>query len=130
RSAEQRKAFALVHMANIQTANDILRDGLCIENKCISVRKDKREPIRCAKFQHFNHIAHNCSAPADICGTCGNQHRTSACNSFCTTCCVNCCSQQHMSWNRSCPEFTKRCKEIDAKYPENHMPYFPTEHAW
>ncbi|KAG2747348.1 hypothetical protein P692DRAFT_201867111 [Suillus brevipes Sb2] len=66
----------------------------------------------------------------DTCGTCGNQHCTSACNSYRTTRCVNCRSQQHTSWSRSCPEFIKHCKELDDKFPENRMPYFPTEHAW
>lgn len=130
RSAEQRKAFALVQVANIQTANDILRDELCIANERVGVHKDRKEPLRCAKCQRFNHIARNCQATEDTCGTCGGSHRTAACNSFHTTRCVNCHSLKHTSWSRSCPEFTKRCREIDEKHPENRMPYFPTDHAW
>lgn len=130
RSAEQRKAFALLHVTDVQAANDIIREGLCLESERFSARKDRREPMRCAKCQKFNHIAKNCTSPQDTCGTCGNQHRTSACNSYRTTRCVNCRSQQHTSWSRSCPEFIKHCKELDDKFPENRMPYFPTEHAW
>lgn len=130
RSPQQTKAFALLHVSDIHTANDILRDGLCIANERVNVRKDKKEPLRCAKCQKFNHIAKNCTSAVDICGTCGNDHRTSSCNSYRTTRCVNCRSQQHTSWSRSCPEFAKRCQDMDDKYPENRMPYFPTENAW
>lgn len=130
RSSAQRKVFALLQITDVQTANDIIREGLCVDNERISVRKDKREPLRCAKCQKFNHIAKNCTSPQNTCGTCGNQHRTSDCNSYRTTRCTNCRSQQHASWSRSCPEFMKRCKELDDKYPENRMPYFPTQHAW
>ncbi|KAG2739061.1 hypothetical protein P692DRAFT_201680119, partial [Suillus brevipes Sb2] len=126
----QTKAFALVHVSDIHVANDILRDGLCVANERISVRKDKKEPMRCAKCQKYNHIAKNCSSEVDICGTCGDNHRTSSCISYRTTKCINCRSQQHTSWSRSCPEFNRRCQEIDEKYPENRMPYFPTENVW
>ena len=35
-----------------------------------------------------------------------------------------------MSWDRNCPEFTKRCGRLDERNPENEMPYFPTEQDW
>ncbi|KAG1774945.1 hypothetical protein EV702DRAFT_925956, partial [Suillus placidus] len=130
RSAEQRRAFTLLQVTDVQTANNIIHEGLCMENECVSVRKDKREPLHCAKCQKFNHIPKNCLSLQDICGTCGSQHCTSACNSYHTMCCINCRSQQHTSWSRSCPEFIKHCKELDNKYPENRMPYFLMKHAW
>jgi hypothetical protein len=129
-SVEQRKAFTLMHITDIHIANNILQDGICIDNECISICKDKKEPLRCAKCQRFNHIVKNCSAMQHVCGTCGDNHRTSACHSYRTTHCVNCRSQQHTSWNCNCPEFIKCCKDIDNKYPENCMLYFPTEHIW
>jgi hypothetical protein len=129
-SAEQRKAFALMQITDIHLANNILRDGICIANDRISIHKDKKEPLRCVKCQKYNHIAKNCKTSLDICGTCGNNHRTSMCSAYHTTRCVNCRSQQHTSWSRACPEFARRCKDIDDKYPENRMPYFPTEHIW
>lgn len=130
RSPTQRKAFALLHIADPHTANLILKEGICIGNERISVRKDKREPIRCAKCQKYGHIARNCTATTDTCGTCGNQHRTSECTTSNTTRCVNCRSDQHASWSRSCPDFARRCELINEKFPENSMPYFPTELSW
>ncbi|KAG2746339.1 hypothetical protein P692DRAFT_201688899, partial [Suillus brevipes Sb2] len=130
RSSEQRKAFALLQVADAYTANGLLRDGLCIEQERIAVRKDKKEPIRCAKCQNYGHIARNCSAPADICGTCAGQHPTSQCNAYRTTRCANCRIDNHTSWSRKCPEFIRRCDLLNDKFPENRMPYFPTEAAW
>lgn len=130
RSPQQRKAFALLQVAEACTANSLLRDGLCIDNERITIRKDKKEPIRCAKCQRYGHIARSCSDTIDTCGTCGGQHRTMQCNAFKTTRCVNCRNNDHTSWSRKCPEFKRRCELLDEKFPENRMPYFPTETAW
>lgn len=130
RTQQQRKAFALLQVIEAPIANDILRDGLCINNERIEVRKDKREPLRCAKCQRYGHIARNCSASSDICGTCSAKHRTSQCSAFRTTRCINCNSNDHTSWSRKCREFIRRCELMDEKYPENRMPFFPTETAW
>ncbi|KAG1790857.1 uncharacterized protein HD556DRAFT_1211102, partial [Suillus plorans] len=126
RTHQQRKVFALLQVADATTANDILRDGLCIDNERITVRKDKKEPICCAKCQCFGHIARSCMATFDTCGTCGDQHCTTQCNTFRTTRCINCRSSEHTSWSRKCPE----CEILDDKFPENKMPYFPTDAAW
>ncbi|KAG5347382.1 hypothetical protein C0989_012013, partial [Termitomyces sp. Mn162] len=32
-----------------------------------------------------------------------------------------------MSTDRSCPEFLRRCAELDSRFPENRMPYFPMD---
>ncbi|KAG2049923.1 hypothetical protein BDR06DRAFT_974877 [Suillus hirtellus] len=82
RSAGQRKAFALLLVSDIHVANNIIREGLCVESERINVRKDKKEPLRCAKCQKFNHIAKNCSSLQDVCSTCGEQHCTANCNAY------------------------------------------------
>ncbi|KAG1864107.1 hypothetical protein C8R48DRAFT_602077, partial [Suillus tomentosus] len=92
--------------------------------------KDKREPVRCVKCQLWGHIAKDCNASMDVCGTCGKNHRTNECNAYKTFYCVSCNSQNHASWDRNCPEFRNRCAGIDAKLPENSMPYFPTNEDW
>jgi hypothetical protein len=74
RTQEQHKAFVILHITGATIANNILRDGLCINNEHIRVHKDKKELIRCVKCQQFSHIACVCSAPLDICSTCGRKH--------------------------------------------------------
>lgn len=130
RSQAQRKAFALLQVSTASCANDILRDGICIDSERFAVRKDKKEPTRCAKCQRYGHIARNCNALVDTCGTCSGEHRTTQCTAYRTTRCVNCKSSSHTSWGRNCPEFIRRSDLLNEKYPENRMPYFPTELAW
>ncbi|KAG2032057.1 hypothetical protein BDR03DRAFT_874703, partial [Suillus americanus] len=105
RSNEQRKAFAMIHFRDAHMANSILREGICIANEHITVHKDKKEPIRCAKCQKFGHIAHNCKATVDTCTTCGGSHCTSTCNTYRTEHCINCKTQNHTSWSQSCLAF-------------------------
>ncbi|KAG2055869.1 hypothetical protein BDR06DRAFT_881299, partial [Suillus hirtellus] len=72
----QRKAFALLQVADAHTANTLLCDGLCIKNEHIAIQKDKKETICCAKCQRYGHIVQSCSDATDTCGTCGDQHCT------------------------------------------------------
>ncbi|KAG2047227.1 hypothetical protein BDR06DRAFT_897842, partial [Suillus hirtellus] len=107
RFVEQWKAFALLHVADAFTANNILQDGICINNEHVNVQKDKKEPIRYAKCQHFGHIACNCTSSVDTCGTCAGAHITSQCNAYRTTKCANCRADDHTSWSHKCPEFLR-----------------------
>jgi hypothetical protein len=128
----QLTAFAMLQISDPSTANQLLKDGLYINREKLRVRKDRREPIRCAKCQHFGHMAKNCQATQDSCGTCGKEHRTSECtgNSNQDHWCTNCRSNNHASWSRECPTFGKQCQLLDDRYPENTMPYFPTSEPW
>lgn len=83
--------------------------------------------MKCRKWGHF---AHACTAETDTCGTCGGEHRTSDCNNREKIFCVSCKSNGHASWDRECPEFRHRCAQYDENYPENSLPYFPTEEDW
>lgn len=109
RSDTQRKAFALLQVNDVKVANEILKEGICIESERIEVKKDRKEPVRCVKCQKFGHIACSCLSLNDTCGTCRDQHGTTACNAFRTTRCISCNSNQHASWSRACPEFKRRC---------------------
>ncbi|KAG2055699.1 hypothetical protein BDR06DRAFT_881637, partial [Suillus hirtellus] len=55
-SPQQHKAFALLQVVDACTDSSLLRNGLCIDNKCITIRKDRKEPIRCMKCQRYRHM--------------------------------------------------------------------------
>ncbi|OJA15712.1 hypothetical protein AZE42_12979, partial [Rhizopogon vesiculosus] len=130
RSHDQRKAFTLLQVTDIIIANNIIKDGICIDTQKVYARKNKKEPIRCAKCQKFGHMARNCSSLEDTCGACGGKHRTSLCPSPQSTHCANCKTNQHASWSRSCPAFKESCDIFEEKNPENQMIYFPTPAIW
>ncbi|KAI5990957.1 hypothetical protein EDD15DRAFT_2369333 [Pisolithus albus] len=63
-------AHALLHIGNALAANGLLRDGLYVHHVKLFPKKDKREPVRCAKCQHWGHIACDCPAALDTCSAC------------------------------------------------------------
>ncbi|KAG2118594.1 hypothetical protein DEU56DRAFT_691331, partial [Suillus clintonianus] len=70
RDPNQRVAHAVFHYVNPKIANINLRDGIYIGKEKLHPRKDKREPVRCVRCQHWGHVAKECNATKDACGTC------------------------------------------------------------
>ncbi|KIK35876.1 hypothetical protein CY34DRAFT_95359, partial [Suillus luteus UH-Slu-Lm8-n1] len=68
-SVEQRKAFALIQVTDIQTMNDILCGSLRITNEHVGVHKDKKELLCYVKWQRINHITRSYHATVDTCGS-------------------------------------------------------------
>ncbi|KAG2110129.1 hypothetical protein DEU56DRAFT_706554, partial [Suillus clintonianus] len=111
-------------------ANIAIRDGITSNQLKLWPKKNRREPIRCAKCQYYGHIARECISHGDTCANCGNNHRTSDCPSRNKSYCTSCETDDHASWNRDCPSFKKKCDDTDKRYPENSMPFFPTDEEW
>ena len=130
RSPFQMYAHAMISLTSPTVANQLLKNGLYVSNKLLRPIKDKKEPLRCLKCQKWGHLARVCKAEVDTCGICADNHRTSACPSEKPQICVNCNTTDHPSSSRKCPEFLRRCTELNDKTPENSMPYFPTEEDW
>lgn len=126
----QRAAHTVFTFNDITTANEHIRDGLKICGLHIRPSRLKHEPMQCMKCRRWGHFAHACIASADTCGTCGEEHRTNTCNSKEKTFCVSCQTNTHASWDRECPEFRRRCNQFDENYPENNLPYFPSDEKW
>ena len=127
RSPTQRVAHAFISLSSPQVANQIIREGLCVNHEKLRAHKDRKEPLRCMKCQRWGHFAKDCKHQVDVCGSCAGPHRESKCNSYATFFCVNCQTDHHGSASKECPEFIRRCEELDAKHPDNALPYFPTD---
>ena len=126
----QRAAHAILTIRNIDIANTCIRDGLTICGLRIRPSRLKHEPMQCMKCRRWGHFANACLATTDLCGTCGDEHRTNACTNRDKKHCVSCKSDEHASWDRECPVFRRRCDQFDENFPENNLPYFPTEEEW
>ncbi|EIW85811.1 hypothetical protein CONPUDRAFT_37341, partial [Coniophora puteana RWD-64-598 SS2] len=130
RRAGQTTAHAMVKCRSPEAANALLRDGVVIDCVKYYPTKDRRDPMRCAKCQQWGHLAAKCQSPTDVCGTCGDAHRTKSCPQKEKRHCVSCKSGDHASWDRSCPEFIRHKEALHARFPEDDLPYFPTGEQW
>jgi len=123
-------AYAVLMVTSVDTANKLIRDGIGICNSYLRPTKQKQEPIQCMKCRRWGHFADKCPEGEDTCGTCGDKHCTSACKASNKLYCVSCVVTSHASWDRACPEFLKRCENINECNPVNSMPFFPAEQDW
>ena len=129
RTNTQQVAHILATMRDPQTANTILRDGFTIDKLKLQARKNRREPLRCAKCQHYGHFARDCISNRDTCAKCAGEHRTTDCDGRGSPHCTP-CGGEHASWDRDCPSYEAEVAKFNNRNLENNMPYFPTDEAW
>ena len=130
RAPGQSCTHAIFTLSSATDANRILKDGLYICNTHTFPKKRKYEPKQCMKCRKWGHFAAECRAQGDTCGTCGGQHKTSACSVTGKWYCISCRADTHASWDRNCPEFLRKCDEYSTFHPENNLMYFPTDKEW
>ena len=126
----QKAAHAIFAFKDATNANKCIRDGIQVCSLRVRPNRLKHEPMQCMKCRRWGHFAHSCTAEMDTCGTCGGEHKTKDCTTRDRMFCVSCKNHTHSSWNRDCPEFRRRCVQFDENFPENDLPYFPTEEEW
>ncbi|KAH9955353.1 hypothetical protein BC827DRAFT_1321218 [Russula dissimulans] len=130
RSPGQTHAYAILRTTSAQAANLLIRDRLIIHGVKVKPIKQKQEPTQCMKCRWWGHFARDCTSEVDICGTCGENHRTRSCTNKGKTYCIACKDSMHASWDRDCPEAVRKRAACDERNPENEMPFFPTEQDW
>jgi hypothetical protein len=108
----QTYAFTVLMVMSIDTANRLIRDGLGICGSHSRLTKQKQEPIQCMKCRRWGHFADKCPESEDTYGIYGDKYCTSACNSSNKLFCILCLDSLHTSWDRSCSEFIRWCKNI------------------
>ncbi|KAI0703714.1 hypothetical protein BC835DRAFT_1262389, partial [Cytidiella melzeri] len=86
---------------------------------------------RCLKCQKVGvaHIAANCQAIHDTCGTCGvSTHATRECTVTdpARYQCSNCRLPGHAAWSRTCPYYLRKKRELMDRCSESRYTYFPT----
>ncbi|KAI6118266.1 hypothetical protein F5141DRAFT_1264222 [Pisolithus sp. B1] len=123
-------AHAILLTRNTALANHLLRNRMYAHHTKLFPKKDKKEPIRCAKCQLWGHIARDCITVQDVCSSCGGPHRFTSCDHPQRKYCASCKTNDHPSSSRDCREFIRCCAALDAKHPDNSLPYFPTPETW
>jgi hypothetical protein len=126
----QTHAYATLAISSPSIANQLIRNGITICGATSSPFKMKREPTQCMRCRGWGHFAAQCSSNNDTCGSCGGEHRTNNCDNPQKRHCTSCKASTHAAWDRNCPEFIRRCALYDEKFPENKLPFFPTDDNW
>ena len=131
RSPTQTSASLKVVCSTPESANHLLSERVYVAGHSITVTKDLREPIRCNKCQVFGHVRTTCQGP-ETCAHCASKsHVTAECPPGTPPGCVSCGpAHRRAGCNRGCPAFLKLGSDLDARHPENSMPYFPTGESW
>jgi hypothetical protein len=125
----QTHAYAILSLTTPATANLLIRKGITICGAKTLPTKLKHEPMQCLRCRCWGHLIAQCQNP-EACGACGDGHSTSDCNNPQKRYCISCRNGTHSSWDRGCPEFIRRCETINNRYPENNLPFFPTDEDW
>ena len=108
----------------------VLANSIFVCQKKVYAEKCKKEPLWCLKCHGWGHLAWDCTATSDTCGTCAQRHRTDTCTNTAQPHCVSCGMGGHASWDRGCPIFQHKCGELNNQLEDNNMLYFPTMEAW
>lgn len=131
RSKGQLKAHVMIIFNDPKAANRAIARNVDIGHETCQVTKIKTEPILCRRCQRFNHLARDCGADREVCGTCSSdKHSTRDCTHRNRPRCVSCNEDGHPSYSRECPIFIRRCEDHDTRNPDNSLPFFPTEEPW
>ena len=126
----QTHAYATIVLNSPIIANLLIRKGIQIHGVRTRPTKMTKQPMQCMRCRHWGHLAYQCLNAKEACGGCSEEHNTGNCNNPQKRYCVSCKSSTHASWDRNCPEFIRRCESINEKYPENNLPFFPTDEEW
>ncbi|KAJ6483773.1 hypothetical protein C8R47DRAFT_981202, partial [Mycena vitilis] len=129
RAPGQQVAHLKIEFAEAESANHAIDNGFYYQGRHYDVRKDKREPRRCAKCQKYDgHLAHACRSEVDVCGRCAENHRTADCpvTDSGTFSCSNCKVSGHGAVDRACPVFCKEQQRLRERDPTAGYRYIPT----
>jgi len=126
----QTRAHLILTLASPDIANQVIKNCLDICGVKVRGEKTRQEPLQCLKCRGWEHKAQDCQAQTETCSTCGEDHRTNNCQNKIKLYCASCKTNAHASWDRTCPEFIRRCANYNIRHPENDMVYFPTDQDW
>lgn len=126
----QTHAYAILTLKSPSAANHLIRNGIKVCGVKLSPSKLKQEPLQCLRCRGWGHIAMQCQSDIEVCGACSENHSTRDCSNPHKRICATCKDNTHASWDRNCPAFIQRCEAYNNRFPENNLPFFPTDEDW
>ena len=130
RRQAQKVATLRIYLNDAKAANMILGKGASIHGKRTVPKKPKKEPIRCLKCQRFGHERRACKSESPRCALCSEEHESDNCFvRLEDRVCAN-CQGNHTSFDRECSIFRDKCRQTDARCPENTLAFYPTDDPW
>ncbi|QRV96841.1 hypothetical protein RhiJN_24859 [Ceratobasidium sp. AG-Ba] len=127
RTPGQTRAAVKVLLRSQDYADDLIGSRCYLDEGRVYFRRIEEDPIRCLKCQKYGHKSTSCRSHQDICRQSSDKHRSSACNRPGLTHCANCSSDEHASWSRDCPEFSKAREKFNKQQPKNRRRFFNPE---
>ena len=105
-----------------------LQNGM-LAGRRVLVRKEIDEPRRCMRCQAYGHLAKDCNSATDVCANCADNHPTARCDA--TNAperhrCANCVAEGHPAWDRACPAFLARTRELAARRADTGFRFYVT----
>jgi hypothetical protein len=111
--------------ATPEGANHFLKERIRVHGELVNVRMDLRVPTRCNQCQEYGHIRANC-VNLERCANCASiEHTIENCLIGNKQSCMSCREgSDHSSASPACPTYKSKCDDINARFPENLLPYF------
>jgi hypothetical protein len=131
RSPGQSTANLKVQCLNAEAANCVLKERIRVAGNLVNVHKDLRQPMRCVKCHNYGHFKDSCPNEERCANCASDSHSTADCNNSNTPSCAACADgSNHTASSPNCPTFIAKQKALLQRFPENTMPYYPTEERW
>jgi hypothetical protein len=131
RSPNQQTANLKVQCTSAEAANRLLQEHIRLDGNLVNVHKDLRQPLRCVRCHEYGHFRDNCRNN-EHCGHCASEsHASTNCDRANAPSCAVCGDgSNHPASSPTCPTFLVKQKALLQHFPENSMPYYPTEERW
>jgi hypothetical protein len=130
-SPGQSSANLKVQCLNAETANYLLNERIRVEDHLVNVHKGLRQPMCCLKCQDYGHFKDSCPNIERCTTYTSDSHSSAQCNNSNHPACAACgVGSNHPATSPNCPTFLSKQKSLLQHFPENAMPYYPTEERW
>ena len=119
-----------IHCKNAETANSLILGSGRINHlgSQLSLHKDTKDHIACARCQKYGHIATGCKE-GFTCGKCGGDDKTWDCTSNGLKC-TPCGATDHKTNDARCPKRIERVNIYRDRMPEAFTPFYLTSERW